>query len=93
MPFTKITSVGVYGAGNSVRSYFDIRLIGGIFYLEIIDSDSGQNTRTAKIAISPDRMVLMGEVMRDLGNGQALEDVVTKAAPQNNFNRISSCAV
>jgi hypothetical protein len=88
----RVIGIGVSGAGPSVRSAFRIRIDGGIVYLEIEDRGSGANTRTARCAISPDKMVAMGRAMEKIGEGVSLDDVVADA-PAFTFNEVSSSSV
>lgn len=81
---SKVTSLGMFGAAKHVRSTIDIRILNGIIYIEIVDSASGANTRTAKISLSPDKMAQFGRAMADIGDGGALDDV-----DHAGFNRVA----
>lgn len=81
----KVIALGVCGAGRSVRSWFNIKLINGITYLEIEDHESGQNIRTAKIALSGDKMLKIGTALTAIGElGVSLDGL-----NEDGFNRVT----
>lgn len=87
----RVIGIGVNGAGPSARSAFRIRIDGGLIYLEVEDRGSGANTRTARVALSPDKMVAMGRAMEKIGEGVSMDDVVNDV-PAFTFNEVSSSA-
>lgn len=72
MGFT-VTALAVYGNGTSVRSEIKIMLRNGREYIQISDNESGANNRTSKIALSRERMRLLGQTLVDLANGSTLD--------------------
>lgn len=85
MSGSKVVGLGVCGAGSSVRSTLDISVQNGIFYVVVSDSESGMNRRLAKIALSPDRMEIVGKALVKLAIGETLDDIETEG-----FNRVTS---
>lgn len=81
----KIIGLGVHGTVVSAKSHFQIQILKGLVYLEIVDGDTGTNTRIAKISLSPDKMRLIGEALVALGDGADLQDV-----DRGGFNRVTS---
>lgn len=68
-----VTKLSVFGDDKSVRSQIGLLMHNGRIYIETSDNESGANNRTAKIALSPNRMRLLGETLVGLANGDDLD--------------------
>lgn len=86
----KTIALGVGGAGPSRRGELSLQVRGGIHYLEVTDRDTGARTRVARIALSPDVMLAVGQALVALSDGASLDDVDRTGG---SFSRVTKSAV
>lgn len=69
------TAIGMNGSTPTEASQIKLMWWRGAYWIEIQDRKSGQNTRTAKICLSPDKLSKLGEAMAAVGSGRSMDEV------------------